>query len=118
MDILTLPALLDLLELDCEHPYRHTNTSNKTPTVAAIKPIDPELKLVAVLESPPESSVDGGPGDGLGVALGGGGAPGVELGGGLLGVAGAWHASTDTLPTPAVSVPSGQGLHAVLPVAS
>ena len=99
MDILTLPALLDLLELACEHPYRHPNASNKTPTVAAIKPIDPELKLVAVLESPPESSVDGG----VGVVLGGGGAPGVELGGGLLGVAGAWHASTDTLPTPAVS---------------
>lgn len=118
MDILTLLALPDLLELACDHPYRHPNASNKTPTPAPIKPIDPELKLVAVFEPPPESSVDGGPGDGLGVALGGDGGPGVELGGGLLGVAGAWHASTDTLPVPAVSLPSGQGLHAVLPVAS
>lgn len=110
--------MLFLPVLACEHPYKHNIASNKTPTPAAIKPIDAELKLVAVLVAPPESSVDGGPGDGLGVALGGGGAPGVELGGGLLGVAGAWHSSTDTLPVPAVSLPSGQGLHAVLPVAS
>lgn len=93
MDILSGLILLFLPVLACEHPYKHNIASNKTPTPAAIKPIDPELKLVAVFEPPPESSVDGGPGDGLGV----------ELGGELLGVASAWHASTDTLPTPAVS---------------
>ena len=106
--------MLFLPVVPLDHPYRHPIPNNKTPTPAAIKPIDAELKLVAVCVAPPESSVDGGPG----VALGGGGTPGVELGGGLLGVAGAWHSSTDTLPVPAVPLPSGHGLHAVLPVSS